>query len=482
MKVSRFYLLAAAVLVSAGFLIVSCAGSPDAAVASDGPFNEEFYNPVTGLADPSLVYHNGYYYMPVLQGNGIGLIESKTLSGLLVNAAMPVNVWSNPLPSPNEFWAPSLFFFDGFWYIYFPAIDSTLTNNINWGDDRRRMYVLKSQTEDPLDEWDFLGKLDLPDSSFAKDGILFQNDDGKLYYIWSGWEKNIRDFSEQIYICEMDSPSLVKEGSKRVMIAKPELNWEKAHGPNLDSPFILKQPNGTIKCLYAGDMTLDDSVCIGELTLQGDPMDPKSWKKRVSPVLQGDPLKGVYSPGHPSITTSPDGSEIWMIYHISQEKGSGLARQMVIQKLNFDSNGNLAIKGPTGGNEAYKLPSGEQADRYIFDIEKGKYERVRKVSLKGAHGGGAARFLSDDGVITLEVEVPEGDYNLYLRHSHPAGEERSAILEIQDEGSFMFKLIRSGGAFSMSVGGQTYFGEGKHTLIFRGSKDVALDAVILEKL
>ena len=66
---------------------------------------------------------------------------------------------------------------------------------------------------------------------------------------------------------------------------------------------------------------------------------------------------GVSGPGHNSITRSPDGKEMFIVYHThaDPQKPSG-ERVVNINRLQFDEEGKLKFKGPTRGPQP--MPSG----------------------------------------------------------------------------------------------------------------------------
>ena len=70
-------------------------------------------------------------------------------------------------------------FLDGKWYIYYAADDGQNENH--------RMFVLESETDDPLGEYVDKGMMDTS-GRWAIDGTTLQKEDGSLYFIWSGWE------------------------------------------------------------------------------------------------------------------------------------------------------------------------------------------------------------------------------------------------------------------------------------------------------
>jgi GH43 family beta-xylosidase len=75
----------------------------------------------------------------------------------------------------SQIWAPEIFFFNGRWYAYITAVDPTISRgNVVNGEPRRRMFVIKSRTGDPMGEWDFAGRLPLPGNKYAIDGTILE--------------------------------------------------------------------------------------------------------------------------------------------------------------------------------------------------------------------------------------------------------------------------------------------------------------------
>jgi GH43 family beta-xylosidase len=464
-------------------LLISCSDPTGTKEEPSKEFNMEFYNPIMpGVADPFVAYHDGMYYMAASTGSGLAIYKSKTLSGFMASTNSPRVVWQTASQGLSELWAPEIHFIDGFWYAYFACLDTTVERGTGPWDNRRRMFVIKSRTADPEGVWEFEGRLELPGNSWAIDGTLFKNTDEKFYFIWSGWKNNnITVNEQQLYICEMDSPALVKAGTSRVLISEADYSWEKQEAPINEGPIIFMQPDGKIKCIYSASASWDDHYCLGELALSGNPMLPASWAKKSTPIFQGDPGKGIYSPGHNSFTTSPDGKEIWMVYHIAKQQGSGWDRCTRIQKAGFNASGNIVMGSPLSGNEAYTLPSGEIVDRYLFDMENGTLSGAQKASIAGAHGGMAVTFINGDSSVELEVDVPAGEYNVFLRYNHSFNESRTAVMKLNDVLS-NFELRKCGGIFSMIGGRKITLPEGKSSLVFSAGSYVVLDSVILERI
>jgi GH43 family beta-xylosidase len=485
----KYFVLIAGVVMTCE--LVSCNS------LSDGnrgiTFNEVFYNPVMAadmMGDPFVAFYNGFYYYTHSSGTNLTIRKSKTLSGLLSTANTAKVVWLAQDNNLSLIWAPEIHFIENEkrWYAYLAGSDNDATVDgqpIFNKNLVHRMYALKSRTDDPMGEWDFIGKLELPEDKWAIDGTLFQHPEGKLYFIWAGWPENlllINKEPENLYICELETPSKVKEGTRRVLIAEAFYDWEKIGRAHNEGPFILTTPAGEIKCVYSASWAMADYYCIGELTLTGDPMNSGSWVKKSAPLLRGDKERHVVAPGHCSFTLSPDKREIWMVYHAAKDWGSGFDRNARIQRVNFNSEGQIEMGGPLDLNEPYKLPSGERVERYLFDCESGKAAGAVVESYPGAHNGKAVKLMEEDSSVEIPLSGLAGDYMIYLRYSSPYSSSKDLTVKINDQ-AYRFSMKKCGGEgqFGM-VGGMGISLSGGGRLCLYGPSGLILDALILEKI
>ena len=91
--------------------------------------------------------------------------------------------------------------------------------------------------------------------------------------------------------------------------------------------------------------------CVAYATAD-NPLGP--WvKASENPILKANLAIGVSGPGHNSFAWSPDGSELFMIYHIHTfpDKPSG-NRTVCIDRVQF-KNGKMAVNGPTKSPQPY---------------------------------------------------------------------------------------------------------------------------------
>ncbi|MHB9032297.1 MAG: glycoside hydrolase family 43 protein [Anaerolineae bacterium] len=121
-----------------------------------------------------------------------------------------------------------------------------------------------------------------------------------------------------------------------------------------EGPFVIRH-NGVYYMTYSGNSTFETHYGIGYATAR-EPLG-KWTKNRANPIAATMPEIGVSSPGHNSLVASPDGSELFCVYHTHADpvKPSG-DRVVNIDRMQFDAQGRLRMIGPT--RTPQPLPSG----------------------------------------------------------------------------------------------------------------------------
>jgi len=308
-----------------------------------------FSNPIAKTGnDPWMIFHEGTYYYCYSSDGGIRVSSVKNIfeigdkDGKMVWRAPENTLYS------KELWAPELHYIDGEWYIYVAADDG---NNEN-----HRMYVLKGTTQNPTDKFEFVGKISDKTDKWAIDGTVMQYD-GKLYFIWSGWEGN-ENIKQNLYIAEMSDPCTIS--SERVRISTPELDWELNGGnPKINEGPAAIAHNGVMHIAYSASGSWCDDYCIGILTLKGNnPLEAANWEKSDKPILSKG--EGGYGPGHCSFTVSPDGKQTWIVYHANEEAGSGWGgRSARTQQVTWDKDNYPVVGEPAKPGEELEIPLNE---------------------------------------------------------------------------------------------------------------------------
>lgn len=321
----------------------------------------QFVNPIGEGADPWVIRdaENNRYLWCFSEGNrGIAIHTSKSLA----STGEKHVVWRAPDSGPfsREIWAPELHLLDGHWHIYFAASDGRNENHLTW--------VLRSQGADPLGEYDLHGPLrtgDGPDREtpniWAIDMTVLQVNN-RRYAIWSGWDAPGTD-QQYLYIAEMASPVALK-GPRVRLCNNADYLWERVE-PGLEhrglheGPQVLPAANQVL-LTYSCAASWLPTYKLGLLELTGtDPLNPQHWTKRQQPFFQSTPE--TYGVGHSCFVKSPDGSEMWHVFHAKRDRRPGWRRSVYIQPMKFDEHGEPQPGAPIQPGQPQPLPAGTPA-------------------------------------------------------------------------------------------------------------------------
>ncbi|HMJ66863.1 MAG TPA: glycoside hydrolase family 43 protein, partial [Candidatus Binatia bacterium] len=211
-----------------------------------------------------MIFHEGFYFYCEAREKQRCIIVRKSRTIADIGTDPGVVVWQAPRHgrNSNALWAPELHLINGKWFIYYAADD---------GDNRNhRMWVLESETSNPQGAYRCRG--DLNTSGWAIDGTILAPQDGRLFFLWSGWPSS-RNGRQNIYIAPMSDPVTI--GGPRVMIAKPEQDWERVGMPICEGPQVL-QRDGRTFIVYSASGSWTPDYCLGLLVSRsGDFLNPK---------------------------------------------------------------------------------------------------------------------------------------------------------------------------------------------------------------
>jgi len=309
-----------------------------------------FSNPVASSgADPWVVQHGGsYYYCQSRRGS---LWVSKTERLVDLGKGEWSRVWTPPRGRPysRSLWAPELHYLRGKWYIYVAADDGENHNH--------RMYVLEGTTQSPTDPFEFRGQLDTPTNRWAIDGTVLELRDGRLYFVWSGWE-GTNNVAQNLYIAPMSDPLTID--GPRVCLSRPEYDWEKRGEPLVNEGPQALWNGDRLFLIYSASGSWGDNYCLGQLSWSGgDPLDPRYWIKKPTPAFAG--TSNVISPGHASFVKSRDGVEDWIVYHTAKHRGAGWNRQVQIQRFTWAEDGSPNFGVPVETGVPLSMPGGDDS-------------------------------------------------------------------------------------------------------------------------
>ena len=290
------------------------------------------------IGDPFALKHGNVYY---LYGTsppryGFKVWESENLvdwkdKGLALDSRADGNKWG-----ANRFWAPEVIYYEGKFYMTYSA-----------GDEDGVMKIAIAASEDPLGPFINL-KTPLFDKGISFiDGHIFVDDETPYLFYVKDCSQNIingRHIS-QIFVQEMSKDLLSLKGSPR-LVMQPDQEWEGLQGKYQwnEGPFVLKH-NEVYYLTYSANFFASADYGVGYATASS-PLGP--WEKyEANPIAKKDLSIGVSGPGHSSVTTSPDGSELFIVYHShSDPENPRRGRTLNIDRLYFEGS-LLKVKGPT---------------------------------------------------------------------------------------------------------------------------------------
>ena len=296
----------------------------------------------------------------------------------------------------ERYWAPEVVKHNGTYYMVYSAARMV-------GEQRRHSIGLaasKTPTGPFTDVYDH--PLFAPDYSVI-DADLFFDDDGRVYLYYS------RDCSEnyvdgkrtsQTYGIEL-KPDLSDTVGEPVLLATPVSPWERKSGDTTwnEGPCVFKK-DGVYYLLFTANYYASVHYCVGYAT--SDSPLGKFSKAKQNPILVGD---GIYTSGtgHCNITTSPDGSELYMIYHshsdVTNTTNPIADRTPCADKLVIRPDGSLYVNGPTVAKQP--LPSGVN----------GLYKKFEGVTVTSGYTAVFGRTeLLKDGVIAYQTADGENTF------------------------------------------------------------------------
>ena len=391
-------------------------------------------NPLGPGADPYVTQWQDSYllvrsYLPGSSVRGVWIDKADQLQDVHYSnsASTTVLAWSAP-PGTNysqQIWAPELHRIDGKWYIYVAASD---------GDNStHRMHVLERDDPDPMGPFTYKGKIAASTDRWAIDGTVLQWQD-KEYFIWSGWPGST-DGQQNLYIAEMSNPWTIS--GNRVLLSSPTFAWER-HGIAVNEGPQTLIHDGKLHIIYSGSAYFTHEYALGRLTYDGTGslLDPASWTKSPTPVFQQ--AGAIVGTGHASFTTSPDGTQHWIVYHAHHDPNNWQDnRDVFMQPFSYSSDGTPNFGSPIPANIPLEAPTGEaDADRPVVPADYDASGAVNSLDLSvfaQQFGQLTIPGISADGV--ADGMIDGADFLFWQRHVGVASTATSMVATADDAGA-----------------------------------------------
>ncbi len=346
----------------------------------------KFSNPAFRSQDPWVVLSNGVYYYSESDGDRIFLRVSRTLTGL--KKARPQIVWTAPRKGLNgqaNVWAPEIHELDGKWYMYFAADYA--------GNGRHSLYVLEGGTDPtgpyaPGDTGLAEGRIFELSGRWAIDPNVFLGHDGKLYVGFSCTEDEIGSLPQALCLARMSDP--LHLAGPAVRISTPTEEWETRTGPVQEGPVGFVRNQTTFLTYSASASWTTNDYTAGILVNSGgDLLDPTAWVKH-GPIL--DSHGKTYGPGSLVFIPSPDGTELWSLYHAYDRLDCPQwgCRSVRLQRVYWPTPDVPWLGCPVDPDVELVMPSGDLGSATGWDD-----------SRRAKSGGGAWRFNSSSSVESI---------------------------------------------------------------------------------
>jgi GH43 family beta-xylosidase len=288
-----------------------------------GPFSEP--KPVPGQ-DPWIVPFEGSFLLVQAAANNREIVIRRFTRLADMGHADEKVIWAPGRRGDHgrQIWAPELHLIDGDWYVYFTASDGHNRNH--------RSYVI--QADHPLGPYRELGKVfDERHDTWSIDLTVFEHAGGR-YAVWSGWDGPDDGFPQNLYLAPMANPWTIS--GERVLISRPEYDWEMSVAAVNEGPELLRSPDGgRLFIVYSADASWSTAYKLGCLEWAGGQVtDPSAWRKLPQPIFAGG--------GHACFVEA-DGVRYVAYHHKSTTEPGWADREIKVERLGWDAAGHPVV-------------------------------------------------------------------------------------------------------------------------------------------
>lgn len=339
-----------------------------------------YQNPLdVKFGDPYVLRANGKYYMYGTGGgarNGFAAYSSTDLVSWehegQVYYARNVNGWSDSTAAWNgAYWAPEVYEYKGKFYMFYSA---QWKQNPNKELENFRIGV--AVADSPTGPFIDLANHPVFDPGYPViDANVLFDKSGKVYLYYSRvcykhpvesevatWarEKGWFDTIEESWVYGVElKPDFSSVAGEPVLLLRPpvtmddkQAEWESRSVTSkevnrrwTEGSVIFKEAD-TYYMMYSANYFGGKNYAVGYATSK-NPLGPFT-KAANNPVLQKNTDKGgvVSGTGHNSITYSPDGKEMFCVYH-ARTTATGEQRVVFIDRMKILNDGTLIVEGPT---------------------------------------------------------------------------------------------------------------------------------------
>lgn len=313
---------------------------------SEKKINDSFGIPVktvngdsVAMGDPFVYEHKGIYYMTGTTAPNVGF-------DYYTSTDLRTWEYKGALFRPAEnhfgegfFWAPEVEYYQGKFYLTYSSRDKKTGRLLS-------ALAVSDKPEGPFTEL-YAPWFDIGESAIDCD-IFVDDDADNTPYLFFSKNGGKDGYSYGINYVAQLTPDLSGFVGEPRMVGEASQEWEKVdydHNRCNEGPFVFKH-DGQYYMTYSANHTSFSHYGVGAARAE-HPLGP--WiKDPANPILATDSIHRLSSPGHCSITKSPDGKDLMIVYHAHRHFDAPKPtddRIVFIDRLTFDKNGNLRVAG-----------------------------------------------------------------------------------------------------------------------------------------
>ncbi len=433
---------------------------------------QTFTAPFGHLADPHIFYHDGYYYYTGTNRTStdtwnVSIHRATTIEGL--RSAERVKVYGDDTPGgqTRRYWAPELFRVDGKWYLYYTGPMNTTSSSVN----DLRMHCLENTSDNPLEgTWTYKGRLFAIGADYYAIDHTYLEFNGKKYVAYSGDADTNTSGPQHIWLAELTNPWTITGG--RTAIATPQ-----SGEGNVNEGVAFVENGNKLVLTYSAEGFTSPNYRIrmryltNNVAQTTDPLLASNWVQQPGNAFVRNDSEQVYGPGHHGFFQSPNGNDVWFVYHATpRPQGAALdTRSARAQKITFNSSDLPVFPIAAGTGIPLTAPEGEVAVPssstfangvyYIQNSESGRLVEVEDGSHRidtnvsqwenrpdnrqlwniQATGEGFFTITARTGGLSLEVEDCLGDEGANV-HMWPPNGKHCQQWSLVDMGNGSFEI------------------------------------------
>lgn len=291
---------------------------------------ESYINPVQAdCADPVVLWHEGLYYAYCTHSPD----HPNMVHGIRLHVSNDLVHWSDrgyvlkrkDSWGDSRFWAPDVVERGGKFYLYYAA-------------DTR---ICVATAESPLGPFRQQVQRPLTPDSLRIDAHVFKDTDGQYYIYYVDFNRG-----NEIWGGRLKNDMITVEADSLKKMIVPDQDWERHRGNIVEGPEVLKR-KGVYYLTYSGSHFESPEYAVGYAT-SDSPLGP--WEKyERNPIMKSTSY--AHGTAHHCFTRSPDGSELYIVYHRHASLKKTEPRQLSIDRATFlrQQSGPdvLQIHGPT---------------------------------------------------------------------------------------------------------------------------------------